>query len=64
MSHKTGYWGHAAASGDPHEAQNFRPSRLPVRIIDSACCFTQLDSYSSGFTSFRSAVSKPSVNQP
>src|SRR5579863_10225737 len=58
---------HLAAIGAPHCAQNLRPSRLSTphllqRILPPARCY-EFSSSSSALASFRSAVSKPSVNQ-
>ena len=54
--------GHTRASGAAHFAQNLRPSRLSAPHFAQFIA-THLSSSSSALASFRSAVSKPSVNQ-
>jgi hypothetical protein len=55
------------ASAARHFEQNLRPSRLSLRHFAQRILypgFYVLNSSSNAFAAFRSAVSKPSVNQP
>src|SRR5215510_1463731 len=56
--------GQAKGSGVPHASQNFAPSRFAVpRLVQSMLCCPYANSSNNALASFKSAVSKPSVNQ-